>query len=77
MITHYPRSTWHDLKTELNGRFGEITDTITQHAFMLLRKVKQKPEENVQLYAKRLMALAEEAFVDQQLNLQPIATQLK
>lgn len=73
-MNDHPLCTWDDLKQELNGRFGEITDS--QHAFMLLRKVKQKPDENVQLYAERLMSLAEEAFRGQQLNLQPIATQL-
>ena len=37
---------WGQLKTELTSRFAEISDP--QHAFVLLRKTKQKPEENVQ-----------------------------
>ena len=32
---------------------------------MLLRMVKQKSDENVQLFAERLLALAEEAFIGQ------------
>ena len=51
---------WGQLKTELTLRFAEISDP--QHALVLLRKIKQKPEENVQFYAERLLSLAEEAF---------------
>ena len=54
---------WGQLKTELTSRFAEISDP--QHAFVLLRKIKEKPEENVQLYAERLLSLAEEAFTCQ------------
>ena len=59
-------STWDQLKTELTARFAEITDP--QHAFMLLRSVKQRQGENVQLFAERLLTLAEEAFVGSTLN---------
>ena len=64
--------TWDQVKTELTTRFAEVTDT--QHALMLLRKVKQKQGESIQVYAERLMALGDEAFphqvhaaIDQQL----------
>ena len=43
---------------------------------MLLRKVKQAPHENVQLFAERLLALAEEAFAGQPGGLQVVETQL-
>lgn len=56
-----PNHTWIQVKAELTSRFAEVTDS--QHALMLLRKVKQKPGENVQVYAERLLALAEDAFV--------------
>lgn len=56
--------TWEQLRTELSSRFAEITDP--QHAFMLLRSVRQQPNENVQIYAERLLSLAQEAFVNPQ-----------
>ena len=58
----HPNHTWIQVKAELTSRFAEVTDS--QHALMLLlRKVKQKPGENVQVYAERLLALAEDAWV--------------
>lgn len=41
-------------------RFGKITDS--QHALTILRSVKQKPGENIQQYAERLMSLSEVAY---------------
>ena len=55
--------TWVNLKAELASRFAEITDS--QHAFMLLRKLKQAREESVQMFAERMLTLAEEAYRDQ------------
>ena len=65
---------WGQLKTELTLRFAEISDP--QHAFVLLRKIKQKLEENVQLYAERLLSLAEEAFTGQNGGVAAIERQL-
>ena len=62
-LHEYVVNNWGQLKTELTSRFAEISDP--QHAFVLLQKIKQKPEENVQLYAERLLSLAEEAFTGQ------------
>ena len=59
-VTDNREAPWADLKKELSIRFGEVIDM--QHAFTLLRQLKQKPEENVQIYAQRLIALAEQAF---------------
>lgn len=73
-LNDYPNNSWDQLKRELTSRFAEITDP--QHAFMLLRGVKQSPDENVQLFAERLLALAEESFIDQQGGLQAVETQL-
>ena len=69
-----PAHSWEQLKAELSGRFAEITDP--QHAFTLLRKVRQKPDDNIQLYAERLLALAEEALLIKQADIQTIQTQL-
>lgn len=55
--------TWAQVKTELSTRFSELTDS--QHALMLLRKVKQKQEESIQVYAERLLALGDKAFPNQ------------
>ena len=73
-LNDHPAHNWDQLKAELRGRFAEITDP--QHAFTLLQKVYQKPDKNVQLYAERLLALAEEALLIQQAGKQPIQTQL-
>ena len=50
------------LKKELTSRFAEVTDH--QYALFLLRKVKQRPGEIIQVYAERLMALSDDAFDD-------------
>ena len=44
-----PRAEWNALKAELAKRFADISDA--QHAFTLLRQVKQERNENVQVYA--------------------------
>lgn len=54
---------WDRIKAELRGRFGEVVDC--QYALLLLRKVKQGQSEPVQVYAERLLALAEDAFEGQ------------
>ena len=59
----HPRQTWAETKVELARRFAEVVDP--QHALLLLRKVKQRPGETVQVYAERLIALGEDAFVGQ------------
>ena len=58
------QATWDQLKAELNVRFTEVTDA--QHAIMLLREVQQKPGETAQVYAKRLLTLAKDAYPAQQ-----------
>ena len=62
-ITANPNNTWNQLKNELSVRLSEIQDS--QHTLTLLRQTKQKPRETVQVYAKRLFALSQEAFVEQ------------
>ena len=47
---------WDQTKTELRSRFGQ------QHAMLLLRCLKQKSSEIIQVYAERLLAIAEDAF---------------
>ena len=67
-------SNWGQLKTDLTSRFAEITDP--QHAFVLLRKVKQRTYENVQFHAERLLSLAEEALAGQNGGVAAIVRQL-
>ena len=59
----FPQSTWAELKTELAIKFSDVTDS--RYALSLLRSIRQKPGENIQLYAERILSLAEEAFVGQ------------
>ena len=55
-----PQAAWGEMKQELTVRFAEIVDP--QHALTLLRKIKQRPKESVQLFAERLLTLSEDAF---------------
>ena len=73
-ITANPKNAWNQLTKELSARFSEIQDS--QHAFTILRQTKQKPSETVQVYAKRLFALAQEAFVGQQGGLSAVESQM-
>ena len=63
-----------NLKTELTARFAEISDHM--QAFSLLKKIKQGPSENVQLFAERLLALARDAFQGQDGNNVAVERQL-
>lgn len=56
-----PQGDQENLKAELKLHFAEDTDP--QHALMLFfRKVPQSPWESIQIFAERLLALAEGAF---------------
>lgn len=59
----FPQNTWNDMKGELAKRFSDVTDP--QYALSLLRSIRQKPGENIQIYAERILSLAEEAFEGQ------------
>ncbi len=61
-LKDHPQNTWAQLRTELTSRFAECTDP--QLALQLLRKLKQQPGEGVQVFAERLLTLAEDAFND-------------
>ena len=54
---------WDQIKQELKIRFGEVIDS--QHALLMLRRVKQNKGEFIQVYAETLLALAEDAFEGQ------------
>ena len=55
-----PGCTWASLKCELEKRFSDVTDTSL--ALSMLRQIKQKYSENIQVYAERIRSLAEIAF---------------
>ena len=57
-----PIQNWDNVKVELRKRFAEVTDH--QYALSLLRKVKQKQKESIQVYAEWLLAISEGAFDD-------------
>ena len=73
-ITANPNNICNQLKKELSARFSEMQDS--KHAFTLLRPTKQKPSETVQVYAKSLFALAQEAFAGQQGGLGVVESQM-
>lgn len=51
----HSRHTWNDIKVELQARFAEVIDP--QHALLLLRKVRLRSSEPIQVYAERLIAM--------------------
>ena len=51
------------LKRQLAVRFSDVADS--QTALAMLRTIKQKPGENIQIYAERILSLAEEAYDNQ------------
>ena len=51
---------WKDLKKLLQKRFAEISDS--QQAMAVLRKMKQNANESVQIFAERMLRVAEDAF---------------
>ena len=54
---------WDQIKQELKIRFGEVIDS--QHALLMLRRIKQSKGESIQVYTERLLTLAEDAFKGQ------------
>ena len=66
--------TWEQLKAELSARFAEITDS--QHAFSLLRTIKQKQGESCQMFVERMLGLAEIAYDNQPGGLETMEKQL-
>ena len=59
-LSRNPEENWRRVKAELRSCFGEVVDS--QQALLLLRKVRQKPNESIQVFAERLLALGEDAF---------------
>ena len=55
-----PHNTSEQLKRQLTARFSDMTDP--HFALSPLRKLKQKQGENIQVFAERILSLAEEAF---------------
>lgn len=52
-----------EFKSGIDSRFAENTDS--QHAFMLLWKLRQAREESAQIFVERMLTLTEEANRDQ------------
>lgn len=59
-----PNADWRDLKTELARRFSDIADCHT--ALTMLRQIKQRHGESLNLYAERILGISGEAFEDEQ-----------
>lgn len=61
-----PVSSWPEVLAHLKARFGEIIDN--QHALQVLRSTRQKPTESIQVYAERVVSVAEQAWPDSDLS---------
>ncbi|ESO91883.1 hypothetical protein LOTGIDRAFT_163245 [Lottia gigantea] len=68
-----PYSSWTEVKRELATRFDTITDA--QHALVVLQTARQKSEENVQIFAERLLTLATKAYSSTEIDLVPVQRQ--
>ena len=60
-MAEHPENSLEQVKSEFNVRFAEINGP--HHAFMVLHKARQVKNESVQVYAERLYALANDAFI--------------
>ena len=58
-----PDNTWQQLKEQLSVRFSDVPDR--QMALSLLRSVKQKTGETIQVFAECILSLAEMAYLNQ------------
>lgn len=65
---------WNDLKQFLKNRFAEITDS--QHALAIMRKMRQNSNESVQIFAERILQVAEDAYPSENLEHEIIQKQL-
>lgn len=65
---------WNDLKQFLKNRFAEITDS--QHALAIMRKMRQNSNESVQIFAERILQVAEDAYTSENLEHEIIQKQL-
>lgn len=61
-------------RVKISVRFSEVSDP--QPALELSSKIKQKPGENIPIFAERLHILAKEVFKNQNANLPIIQKQL-
>jgi hypothetical protein len=66
--------TWDNLKEQLGLYFGDITDAA--QALSMMRKLKQKPNESIQIYAEKFMDLAEVAFPNNDIDESLVARQV-
>jgi hypothetical protein len=62
------------LKKILRDRFADVIDS--QHAIAIMRKTRQFDNECVQLYAKRLLQIAEDAYDPDKMTDQLVQQQL-
>ena len=59
-IKDHPNATWQEMKTDLAVRFADIVDEA--HARALLRTMRQKNGESLQIFAERLLSASEDAI---------------
>ena len=57
---------WSELKHLLQKRFSYVQDP--QQAMAILRKIRQRPEESVQIFSERFLRVAEDAFPENPCN---------
>ncbi|KAK6180520.1 hypothetical protein SNE40_012661 [Patella caerulea] len=73
-LTEHPNCTWEVVKKELATRYDTIVDP--QHALVIVQQAQQYISENVQIYAERLLSLANKAYSSAEILLEPVQRQL-
>lgn len=73
-LTKEPEAPWNKVKEQLGLYFGDMTDSA--QAQTMMRKLKQRPNENIQVYAERFLDLAEVAFPDNDIDEPLVARQI-
>ena len=73
-ISANPGITWDEIRKIMTDQYSDLADA--QLALHQLRKLRQKPDENVQNFSERLIVMSEDAVPGEDINREHIQKQL-
>ena len=73
-ISANPNITWTEIRKIMTDQYSDLADA--QLALRQLRKLRQKPDENVQNFSERLIVMTEDAFPGEDVKADHIQKQL-
>ena len=73
-ISAKPDITWTEIRKIMTDQYSDLADA--QLALRQLRKLRQKPDENVQNFSERLIVMTEDAFPGEDISAEHIQKQL-